>query len=427
MPADKNNSNFDHRYSGYGNGGMEDGRDYGSGYYSYNINKNRNVDYRTSMGAQSRNSTSQDCRTTSANGTERGYNSYNSGRGSANSNYVTTRRREYTDPAYGIYDDAYAVRKSRSTSNKNNNRKKRKKIKVKPELMLYGVAFVAVIVLIIILISAFARSISKKGNGNETTPVTTAAVTTDSGFADTQPETPSDTDPAQTPKFYSVPEVSFKADLSAYEKYMSPDDRDGYLLLVNAKNTLSSDYEPSRLVDLDKSILKNSSSDVKMVEEAANALEALFIEMKANGYTDIKVTNAYRSYSYQKWLFNYWNEEEKKAHPDWSDEEVEKEVLTYSNREGTSEHQSGLCCDMHNLSETSWERAKEFADSPSGSWLIENCWKFGFVLRFPDGKQEECLGVRYESWHYRYVGRYHAYQMKMLNMCLEEYIQYLEQ
>lgn len=348
-----------------------------------------------------------------------------------NERYVTSRRREYIDPAYGIYDDTY---KRRNTSSGGKGKKKARKPRVKPELILLAAVAVAIIVLLILAISFVSKLIGKSGGtDSDKTPGTSAPAEVTSA-----PDTDGVTEPIVIPGdtgntgntsgngFYEVPNVSFTADLSAYEKYMNPENRDGYLILVNAKKTLSSDYVPKNLVNLDKSMLKNSSSNVQMVSEAANALTALFTEMKANGYTDVKVTNAYRSYEYQTWLFGYWKEHEQEAHPDWTAKQVEELVLTYSNREGTSEHQSGLCCDMHNMPETSWEKAKEFADSPSGSWLIENCWKFGFILRFPDGKQEECLGVRYESWHYRYVGRYHAYQMKMLDMCLEEYIQYLE-
>ncbi len=372
---------------------------------------------------------------------------------------VTSRRREYNiDPVYGIYDDQgqnNARRGSRSTrhrvdprARKKNAAKKRKKQNQASFIGLDAIGCITAIFVIAIIVAVVVIAVKfiGGGSGGDSSPSTLTGFSgnmTTPSKADDPPSTdenPGGSDTSSDPtgtttggdgsqsggiKTFPVPEVTFKADLSKYEKYMSPDDRDGYLILVNAKNLLSSDYEPANLVSLDKSMLKNPSNDVTMVDNAAKALTALFEEMKANGYTDVKVTNAYRSYSYQQYIFKYWKDNEQKSHPDWTAEQVEKQVLTYSNREGTSEHQSGLCCDMHNMSETSWERAWEFASSPSGKWLIENCWKFGFVLRFPEGKQEQCLGVRYESWHYRYVGRYHAYQMKMLDMCLEEYLDYI--
>ena len=75
---------------------------------------------------------------------------------------------------------------------------------------------------------------------------------------------------------------------------------------------------------------------------------------------------------------------------------------------------------MHNLSSAS----QRFANEEAYTWLIENCYKFGFILRFPEGK-EDITGYSFEPWHYRFVGRYHASEMHRLDMCLEEYIAYL--
>ncbi|MBQ2766381.1 MAG: M15 family metallopeptidase, partial [Clostridia bacterium] len=87
---------------------------------------------------------------------------------------------------------------------------------------------------------------------------------------------------------------------------------------------------------------------------------------------------------------------------------------------GSSEHQTGLCVDMHNLPAAS----KDFANEDAYKWLKENCWKFGFILRYPEDKTE-ITGISFEPWHYRYVGRYHAQRIYQMNMCLEEYIAYI--
>ena len=79
---------------------------------------------------------------------------------------------------------------------------------------------------------------------------------------------------------------------------------------------------------------------------------------------------------------------------------------------------------MHNWPSADRDKAKDFAASEAGKWLQENCYKFGFVLRFPEDKTD-ITGILYESWHFRYVGRYHATRMKELGMCLEEYVEYL--
>ena len=92
-------------------------------------------------------------------------------------------------------------------------------------------------------------------------------------------------------------------------------------------------------------------------------------------------------------------------------------MSTYSARPGESEHQTGLSCDLHNLSQAS----TEFKDQPVYGWLSENAWKFGFILRFPEDKTE-ITGYSFEPWHYRFVGRRVAWQIKNAGQCLEEYL-----
>ena len=106
----------------------------------------------------------------------------------------------------------------------------------------------------------------------------------------------------------------------------------------------------------------------------------------------------------------------------YSKAEAEKVVATYSNRPGTSEHQLGLSVDMHTLSSA----GQAFKNEKEAKWLAENSYKFGFILRYPEHKMEETGGIIYEPWHFRYVGRYHAKKMYDMDMCLEEYVEYLK-
>ena len=223
-----------------------------------------------------------------------------------------------------------------------------------------------------------------------------------------------------------IPDTEFTSDLSAYEQYMNPVDRDAYLVLVNAWNKLSAEDVPDDLVDI-----VNTRGDgrkmQKMRECAEKALEALFIELYACGYDadgpsgyPVSVMSAYRSYSYQDELFNSYVDREMRDDPSLTREQAEEITATYSARPGTSEHQTGLCIDMHNLSSAQ----KAFADQEAYKWLRDNAWKFGFVLRFPEDK-EDITGITFEPWHYRFVGRYHAYRMWTSGMCLEEYVESL--
>lgn len=208
---------------------------------------------------------------------------------------------------------------------------------------------------------------------------------------------------------------TFKLDLSAYEEYMNPSDRDKYLFLVNYENKLDKNYMPERLTDL-MHTRKDGRNTQQLDLYAAKAMEAMLKEAAANGYTSLSITSGYRSYNYQQVLFNnqvsalrasYGADAEKKA--------TEAVALP-----GTSEHQSGLCADLHNLPSAS----QHFANTKEYQWLVENCAKFGFILRYPKNKTD-ITKIMFEPWHYRYVGRYHAERIMQEGLCLEEYMAFI--
>ncbi|MBQ7474293.1 MAG: D-alanyl-D-alanine carboxypeptidase family protein [Clostridia bacterium] len=212
-----------------------------------------------------------------------------------------------------------------------------------------------------------------------------------------------------------VPDVTFITDLSSYETYMNPPDASEYLVLVNADHPLSAASVPEDLTDLPMT-RQDGRATAKARLYAANALEALFAEMAAMGFDDVSVTSGYRSYADQTALFENYVAGELEADPSLSREAAEEIVTTYSSRPGTSEHQTGLSVDMHNMEYAN----AEFANTEVYRWLEENAWKFGFILRFPEGKTD-LTGVKFEPWHWRYVGRAAAYAIKEQKLCLEEY------
>jgi len=101
-----------------------------------------------------------------------------------------------------------------------------------------------------------------------------------------------------------------------------------------------------------------------------------------------------------------------------SREEAEKLAAASVSKPGTSEHEVGLAVDF-NYANPGFENTKAF------KWLMENAHKYGFILRYPDGKQS-ITKVIYEPWHFRYVGKEHAEVIKEKGFCLEEYIEYLK-
>lgn len=211
-------------------------------------------------------------------------------------------------------------------------------------------------------------------------------------------------------EFSDIPD--FKADLSDYEQYMNPENIDEYITLINTSHMLTSDYVPGDLVEISNT-RKDGRAPQKMRLYAAKALEALFIEMRANGFTDVSVTSGYRSYEYQTSIFKNEVASLLPVHGDKAESVAKTQIAV----PGSSEHQSGLCVDMHNLAYAS----EAFEKQDAYKWLFTNCADFGFILRFPKDKTH-ITGIIFEPWHYRYVGRYHAQKIMSQGLCLEEYV-----
>lgn len=205
-------------------------------------------------------------------------------------------------------------------------------------------------------------------------------------------------------------EYSF--DLSEYEKYINPDDKDKYLTLVNLNNKLAPDYVPEDLINVTTRADRQAQ---QMRYDAANALEAMLRALSDAGHGDVSVTSAYRSYSYQNSIFNTRLQENLKKYDAATAEAKTAEFTMYP---GASEHQSGLCVDMHNLSSA----MQSFANEEAYKWLIEHCADFGFIIRYPQSK-EDITGIKFEPWHYRFVGRYHAQKIMSEGLSLEEYVE----
>ena len=211
-------------------------------------------------------------------------------------------------------------------------------------------------------------------------------------------------------------ELGYLTDLSEYMQYINPENRDEYLILINVANPLDPAAIPDDLIDV-VDTRKDGRATQRLRLYAEKALEAMLIEARANGFNDITVTSAYRSFEYQTELFN----QRVAMHSNLPYEEAYAKAATVVAIPGTSEHQSGLCLDMHNLGGAD----VSFAKTDQAKWLAENSYKFGYILRFPEDKTE-ITGISFEPWHFRYVGRYHATQMYNLGLCFEEYMDHLK-
>lgn len=186
----------------------------------------------------------------------------------------------------------------------------------------------------------------------------------------------------------------------------------GYLILVNKSNGLDRYYKPDDLTDIKYFAADRSAEGRFMRTAAADAFHSLVEEAERDGIT-LAMTTAYRSYDFQSSLYNSYVANDGQEAAD-----------RYSAKPGYSEHQTGLSADVSSPS-VNYKLTSEFANTNEGKWLSENAHLFGFILRYPYGK-EGITGYQYEPWHIRYVGPEAATYIYNNEITLEEYIQLLE-
>ena len=171
------------------------------------------------------------------------------------------------------------------------------------------------------------------------------------------------------------------------------------VLLVNADNRLAEDYVPADLVNLYemRHSFRLASSDIYMSREAYVAMEEMFAAAEADNMNGFIITSGYRSYARQIEIF--------------AETEAGK-----AQEPGASEHQTGLSFDV------TAENVGGFETTPNYAWLCENAHKYGFIQRYPAGK-EDITGISYEPWHYRYVGVEVAEFIHKKGITLEEFVE----
>jgi len=179
-------------------------------------------------------------------------------------------------------------------------------------------------------------------------------------------------------------------------------DNTHFLELVNLDHPISAEPGSSQIVSAWPAV-PVISRDITMNKTALDAVGRMFSAAKAANIGSYYISSGYRSYSQQKQTYN--NETDK----------------SYVQPPGCSEHETGLAVDIM----AAGIKQNALAASGQGQWLAGNAWKFGFILRYPQGKQN-ITGISYEPWHFRYIGRPHAYYCHKHNLCMEQYIQFLK-
>lgn len=179
-----------------------------------------------------------------------------------------------------------------------------------------------------------------------------------------------------------------------------------YIVLTNRDNLLDENYVPDDLTD-DLDCRKISYDPISMREAAANALYSLFDAAQEDDIY-LYAHSGYRSNKTQKTI--YYNRLKK-------NNGVDDGYVAYP---GASDHQTGLGIDVINKAGIGKPFTKAFGKTKHGQWLAENCWDYGFIIRYQADK-EDITQIEYEPWHLRYVGVQVAQYMRDNHLSLEEF------
>ena len=199
--------------------------------------------------------------------------------------------------------------------------------------------------------------------------------------------------------------VNVHRDRDYYDNMEETDTTKGNTMLVNKYNALSKDYEVENLTSISKTY--SYGDNKKLNKEAYDAFINLAEDAKKEGYT-ILIVSSYRTYKDQE---DVWK--------DYKASFGTKKADAYAARAGSSEHETGLAIDVADY----YDKNDKFEDTESFQWMQTNAHKYGYILRYPKGK-ENITGYSYEAWHYRYVGIDTATKVYNEGITYDEYYEY---
>jgi zinc D-Ala-D-Ala carboxypeptidase len=194
-----------------------------------------------------------------------------------------------------------------------------------------------------------------------------------------------------------------------FDKSQYPTDEPGGIWwVVNKKRPLPEGYEPGSLSTPNIKLRWAPVAESMQVSSAiAPSLEEMYKAMTAAGF-DVMLISGFRSATTQAELYN-----------NYVAQAGQEEADRLSAKPGTSEHQTGLVVDL-GRSDKECELEQCFGELPEGKWLAEHAHEFGFIIRYPKGK-ESVVGYMYEPWHVRYVGPELAAELHKTKQTMEEF------
>lgn len=194
-----------------------------------------------------------------------------------------------------------------------------------------------------------------------------------------------------------------------YQDIVETPNANSLFVLVNKNYRLNESYTPTDFVPVDVPLSEYSQVNTNYLRrDAADATELLFAKAKEAGY-DLTLRTGYISYEIQK---NLYNQDVYEVGYEYADQ--------FNSRPGHSEHQTGLAIDITTPSINN-ELSIEFAKTEEGKWVLEHAREFGFIIRYPENREEE-VGYSYEPYHLRYVGVEAATEIYENDWTLEDYV-----
>ena len=181
-----------------------------------------------------------------------------------------------------------------------------------------------------------------------------------------------------------------------------------YDVFVNKQRRLPADYIPPDLVRVEVPTILTFEEVNHLRRAASDALSSLVATAEAEQGYELLARSGYRSYATQVSLYQMNVREH-----------GEDYASRFSAQPGTSEHQSGLAMDVSSPV-VNYQLVQEFGETDEGIWLADNAHRFGFIIRYMQGK-EEITGYSYEPWHLRYLGTELATEIYSHGLTLEEY------
>lgn len=197
-----------------------------------------------------------------------------------------------------------------------------------------------------------------------------------------------------------IMEEEESADISAFDR------EDWKIMLINKQHPIPEDYEFT---------LATIKGSMKCDERIIPELQQMMQEAKKDGVT-LVIRSPYRDYERQIYLFNRKVKGYMKKKMSYLESyRTTAQAVTIP---GASEHQAGLALDI--TSDSYSTLTQGFAETQAGQWLAEHSYEYGFILRYPEGK-EDITGISFEPWHFRYVGKTAAKYMYDHDLTLEEF------